>query len=66
LGFKAKEKNDEYYVEYGKMINKFTKDFLANYCNADDTINWDKIVRLNAAIKQAKQKKASTKKKGKK
>jgi len=66
LGFKAKEKNDEYYVEYGKMINKFTKDFLANYCNADDTINWDKIVRLNAAIKQPKQKKARTKKKGKK
>lgn len=66
LGFKAKEKNDEYYVEYGRMINKFTKDFLANYCNADNSINWDKIVRLNAAIKQPKQKKGSTKKKGKK
>ena len=66
LGFKAKEKNDEYYVEYGKMINKFTKDFLANYCNADASINWDKIVRLNAAIKLPKQKKASTTKKGKK
>ena len=48
------------------MINKFTKDFLANYCNADNSINWDKIVRLNAAIKQPKQKKGSTKKKGKK
>lgn len=68
LGFKAKEKNEDYYVEYGKMINKFTKDFLANYCNADDSINWDKIVRLNAAIKQPKIKKTSIAKdnKGKK
>ena len=64
LGFKAKEKNDEYILEYGKMINKITKDFLANYCNADDTINWDKIVRLNAAIKQPRKKKENTKKKG--
>ena len=66
LGFKAKEKNDEYYLEYCKMINKFTKDFLANYCNPDDTINWDKIVRLNAAIKLPNQKEAKTTKKGKK
>jgi hypothetical protein len=66
LGFKAKEKNDEYIVEYGKMINKITKDFLDNYCNADNTINWDKIVRLNAAIKQARKKKEKTIKKGKK
>lgn len=66
LGFKAKEKNDEYQVEYGKMINKFTKDFLDNYCNADDSINWDKIVRLNAAIKLPKQKKDSAAKKNKK
>ena len=66
LGYKAKLKNDEYYVEYGKMINKFTKDFLTNYCNTDDSINWDKIVRLNAATKQPKQKKTSTNKKVKK
>ena len=65
LGFKAKEKNEEYYQGYGRMINKLTKDFLANYCNADDSIDWDKIVRLNAAIKQPKQKKASTTKKSK-
>ena len=57
LGFKAKEKNDEYYVEYGKMINKFTKEFIADYCNDKGDINWDKIVRLNAGIKQPRKKK---------
>ncbi len=66
LGFKAKEKNDEYIAEYGKMINKITKDFLNNYCNEDSSINWDKIVRLNAAIKQPRKKKEKTNKKGKK
>ncbi len=63
LGFKAKEKNDEYYAEYGRMINKFTQEFIEEYCDNDGNINWDKIVRLNAAIKQPQQKKVSTKKK---
>lgn len=50
LGHKAKEKNDEYYIEYGKMINKFTQEFITNYCGGDGNINWEKIVRLNAGI----------------
>lgn len=54
LGYKAKEKNDEYLLEYGRMINKFTKEFIAEYCDKDNNIDWDKIVRLNAAIKQPK------------
>ena len=41
------------------MINKFTKEFIADYCNDKGDINWDKIVRLNAGIKQPRQKKES-------
>lgn len=52
LGFKAKEKNEEYYKEYGRMINKLTQEFIAEYCDQEGNIDWDKIVRLNAAIKQ--------------
>lgn len=59
LGFKAKEKNEEYYEQYGRMINKFTKEFITEYCNDNGDINWDKIVRLNAGIKQPRQKKES-------
>lgn len=69
LGFKAKEKNEEYYQEYGKMINKITQQFIKNFCAEDGSINWEKIVRLNAAIKELKEpkpkkeaKKSSTKK----
>ena len=54
LGFKAKEKNEEYYIEYGRMINKFTQEFIKDYCNANGDIEWEKIVRLNAAIKTPK------------
>lgn len=54
LGYKAKEKNEEYFKEYGRMINKFTLEFIKDYCNDNGDINWDKIVRLNAAIKPVK------------
>ena len=60
LGFKAKEKNEEYYQEYGRMINKFTQEFIAEYCDEKGNINWDKIVRMNAAIKQPKEGKAKS------
>ena len=53
----AKEKNEEYYKEYGRMINKFTQEFIAEYCDEEGDINWDKIVRMNAAIKQPKERK---------
>lgn len=51
LGHKAKEKNDEYFVKYGNMINKLTKEFIADYCDEKGNINWSGIVRLNAGIK---------------
>lgn len=54
LGSKAKEKNDEYVKEYARMINKFTKEFMRDYCNTEGDIEWEKIVRLNAAIKPSK------------
>lgn len=64
LGYKAKEKNEEYAEEYCRMINKFTKEFISEYCDSDGNIEWDKIVRMNAAIKHPKVKKTenSTKK----
>lgn len=54
LGSKAKEKNEAYFIEYSRMINKFTQEFVQNYCNANGDIEWEKIVRLNAAIKVSK------------
>lgn len=38
------------------MINKFTQEFIHDYCDANGDIDWAKIVRLNAAIKKNKKK----------
>ena len=51
LGYKAKEKNEAFEKSYAQMINKFTKEFTAMYCNEDGEIDWDKLVRFNSAMK---------------
>ncbi|MBI5676253.1 MAG: cytosolic protein [Nitrospirae bacterium] len=48
LGRKAKEKNEQFSEEYAKVINKFTLEFAKEYCAADGSILWDKLVRFNS------------------
>ncbi|MGA2279684.1 MAG: PmeII family type II restriction endonuclease [Verrucomicrobiota bacterium] len=49
LGHTAKERNEEFDEEYGKVINLFTKQFIDEFCQPDGTILWDKIVRLTSS-----------------
>jgi len=49
LGHTAKERNEEFDEEYGKVINLFTKQFIDEFCLSDGTILWDKIVRLTSS-----------------
>ena len=60
LGYKAKEKNEDYVKVYCQKINKFTGQFITEYCDKDSNINWEKIIRLNSAIKQPKVKKTKS------
>ncbi|HLF45371.1 MAG TPA: PmeII family type II restriction endonuclease [Chitinophagaceae bacterium] len=48
LGYKAKAKNDEFIYSYSKMINKFTKEFTADFCDAEGTIDWKRLVQFNS------------------
>lgn len=48
LGHKAKERNEEFLKSYSKMINKFTKEFINNFCRKNGEIDWDKIVKFNS------------------
>ena len=48
LGYKAKEKNDEYMESYSKVINRFTSSFSKLFCNKDGSINWSKLVSFNS------------------
>jgi hypothetical protein len=54
LGFNAKKKNDEFEESYSKMINRFTIDFLTNFCGGDGSINWEKLVQFNSGKNKLK------------
>lgn len=47
LGYKAKEKNEAFLIAYAKVINKFTLNFMQEFCD-DGLINWQKIVEFNS------------------
>lgn len=49
LGYEAKEKNDNFLSSYSQMINKFTKEFMNDFCKESGEIDWDKMVRFNSA-----------------
>lgn len=49
LGYKAKEKNDDFIKSYSQMINKFTKEFANIFCKDNGEINWEKLVLFNSA-----------------
>jgi hypothetical protein len=57
LGHKAKERNDDFIKSYSQMINKFIKEFTADFCDKNGAIDWDKLVRLNSATVEPKTKK---------
>lgn len=52
LGYKAKEKNNDFDVVYAQMINKFTRDFSNEFCLPDGSIDWEKLVKFNSACKK--------------
>ena len=49
LGHRAKEKNEQFSLEYAKVLNKFTGEFITEFCDANGGIRWEDIVRLNSA-----------------
>ncbi len=55
LGYKAKEKNDDFLTSYSQMINKFTKEFANTFCRNNGEIDWDKLVRFNSGVEKSKQ-----------
>ncbi len=47
LGHKARQRNEEFAESYAQMINKFTHQFMNDFC-IDGKINWEKLVRFNS------------------
>ncbi len=51
LGYKAKEKNEDFLESYAVMINKFTKEFANEFCMNTGHIDWVKLVEFNSGTK---------------
>ena len=47
LGYRAKERNEEFFAEYSRILNLFTQEFMDDFC-IDGRIDWDKLVRFNS------------------
>ncbi len=47
LGHKAKERNEEFMVAYAQIINKFTLDFMNEFC-IEGKVDWKKLVKFNS------------------
>ncbi len=52
LGHKAKERNEAFTDEYHKIINRFSKQFMENFCKMDGEIDWMKLVEFNCGINE--------------
>ncbi|NDV43079.1 PmeII family type II restriction endonuclease [Flagellimonas sediminis] len=48
LGYKAQEKNEEFYESYSQMINKFTTEFANDFCDENNSIDWNKLIEFNS------------------
>ncbi len=48
LGYKAREKNDDFMLSYTQMINKFTREFSNSFCKKNGDIDWKKLVEFNS------------------
>lgn len=48
IGYRAKEHNDSFDSEKNRVVNRFTKQFLDDYCDISGNIDWDKLVEYNS------------------
>lgn len=48
IGYRAKEHNESFLLEKGKVINRFTKQFIDSFCDESGAVNWAKLVESNS------------------
>lgn len=51
IGYKAREKNEEFSENYAQIINKLTLEFSQKFCD-DGKINWGKLVEYNSGFEK--------------
>jgi len=51
IGYKAKQKNEEFTENYAQIVNKLTLEFSQKFCD-DGKINWEKLVEYNSGFEK--------------
>lgn len=47
IGYKAKQKNEDFIQAYSQVINNLTQEFSEKYCD-NGLINWEKLIKFNS------------------
>lgn len=50
LGHEAAEKNNEFKISYGNLVNRLTKEFLDDFCDKEGRIDWEKLLIFNSSF----------------
>ena len=53
IGYKAKQKNEEFLENYASVINKLTLEFSQKFCD-NGKINWQKLTKYNSGFENIK------------
>lgn len=48
IGYRAREHNDAFQIEKGKLMNRFTRQFVERFCDASGMIEWRKLIEYNS------------------
>lgn len=48
IGYRSKQHNDTFLVEKKRVTELFTKNFIDQFCDSTDEINWEKLVEWNS------------------
>lgn len=49
IGYEARERNEEFHVHYAKIVNRFVREFIQDFCAPDGSIVWKKLVRYTSS-----------------
>lgn len=52
LGYRAKQRNEEFAKQYASVINRFIGEFIRYFCKGSGAIDWEKVVAFNSAEKK--------------
>ncbi len=48
IGYRAREHNEAFFVEKGKLSNRLTKMFIDRFCDDTGAIDWVRLVEFNS------------------